>query len=157
MRFDERRKGIFLAYFARGCDLIAAAAATGVCERTVYNHLRVDQVFKAAFQAALEEGYVWLEAEAARQRLEAQQRLRHAMDEAEARGDPLPTKQAGLEFDRTMKLLARWDRRHGRLGPRGVRRVHQQRMSFDDAMALLARRLRNLGIRIEMPPPEGRG
>ena len=155
VRFDERRKGIFLACFARSCDFLAAAAAAGVCERTVYNHLKVDPDFAAEFQAALEEGYAWLEAEAARQRLEAQRRLRDAMDEAEAGGKPLPLEEQGVEFDRTMKLLARWDRRHGRLGPRGVRHGRQRGMSFDDAMGLLARRLRNLGLHRSVPPPEG--
>jgi hypothetical protein len=157
VRFDERRKGVFLVHFAWSCDLLAAAAAAGVCERTVYNHLRLDPVFAAAFQAALEQGYVWLEAEALRRRLEAQQRLRAAIDEAEARGDPLPLREEGIEFDRAMKLLARWDRKHGPPGPRQVRHGHQRRMSFDEAIVLLDRRLRNLGLRTGVPPPEGEG
>ena len=155
VRFDERRKGIFLAHFARSCDLLAAAAAAGVCERTVYNH-RVDPAFAEAFQAALEEGYGWLESEAARQRLEAQQRLRAAMDEAEAAGNPLPLEEQGVEFDRTMKLLARWDRRHGRLGPREVRRGYPRSMSFEDAIILVDKALDNLGVR-RVPLPEGGG
>ena len=155
MRFDERRKGVFLAHFALSCDLLAAAAAAGVCERTVYKHRGVDPVFREAFQAALEEGYAWLGAEALRQRLEAQRRLRAAIEEAEAAGSPLPLREEGVEFGRAMKLLARWDRRHGLLGPREVRHRRRPRMSFDDAIALLDRKLRNLGHRV--PPAEEAG
>jgi len=152
VRFDERRKAILLVNFAYGCDLLAAAAAAGVCERTVFNHLHTDPVFREAFQAALEEGYAWLGAEALRQRLEAQKRLRAAMDEAEASCNPLPLREQGLEFDRTMKLLARWDRKQGGLGPRKVRVRHRQRMSFDDAIMLLGRKLHNLGLLPGAPP-----
>jgi len=157
LRFDERRKGVFLAHFARSCDLLAAAAAAGVCERTVYNHRRVDPVFAEVFQGALHEGYARLEAEAARQRLKAQARLRAAMDEAEAGGTPLPLEEEGAEFDRTMKLLARWDRRHGRLGPREVGAQYQPAISFEEAIAFVDRRLRSLGLRTKAPPPAGAG
>jgi hypothetical protein len=152
VRFDDRRKGIFLASFARNADAIAAAAAAGVCERTVYYHLRRDAEFAAAFQAALDEGYASLEAEAARERLEAQARLRAAQEQAEAGGDPLPPGAEGAEFDRTMKLLARWERRHGQLGLREVRPDRRRSMSFEAAILLLDKRLRNLGLRTDTPP-----
>ncbi len=116
VRFDERRKGVFLAAFASSCDLIAASAAAGVCERTVHNHRRADPAFAEAFQAALEEGYFRLEAEAVRRRLEAQERLRAAMEAAEEGGDSLPIAEEALEFDRAMRLLDRRERRGGRLG-----------------------------------------
>jgi hypothetical protein len=157
VRFDERRKGVFLAHFARSCDLLAAATAAGVCERTVYNHRHSDPAFAAAFQAALDRGYERLEAEAARRRIEAQKRLRAAMEEAEAAGEPLPLEEEGVEFDRTMKLLARWDRRHGGLGPREVRRGYQRSVSFEEAIALLDRKLTHFGLRRGVPPAEGPG
>ncbi len=111
VRFDTERKGILLAASAQSCDLIAAAAAAGICERTVRYHLRSDPAFAEAFQAALEEGYRRLEAESVRERIQAQQRIRAAMEAAEAAGEPLPVAAEGAEFDRTIKLLARWDRR----------------------------------------------
>lgn len=157
VRFDERRKGIFLAAFARSCDLLAAAAAAGICERTVYNHLRSDRAFAEAFQTALEEGYRWLEAEAVRQRLEAQKRLRAAIEEAEEAGEPLPIAEEGVEFDRSMKLLARWDRRDGRLGPRQVGHGRQRRWTFEESITLLDKKLRNLGLTGGDPPPERGG
>ncbi|HYI40345.1 MAG TPA: hypothetical protein VE053_08510 [Allosphingosinicella sp.] len=146
VRFDAGRKGIFLAAFARSCDLLAAAAAAGVCERTVYNHLRSDPAFAEAFQAALEDGYRQLEAEAARQRLEAQGRIRAAIEAAEASGAPIPSAEAGVEFDRTMKLLARWSRRDGRLGRRQVSPGPLRAWTFDEAMAALEKRMRALGL-----------
>jgi hypothetical protein len=155
VRFDERRKGIFLVHFARSCDLLAAASAAGVCERTVFNHRQLDPAFAAAFQAALEAGHVRLEAEALRQRLEAQKRLRSAIEKAEADGDPLPLREQGIEFERAMKMLARWDRKHGSLGPREVRHGHQKVSLFEDAIILIDRKLRNLGLRTGVPPPEG--
>jgi hypothetical protein len=146
VRFDERRKGAFLAAFARSCDLLAASAAAGICERTVYNHLRFDPAFAEAFQAALEEGYRWLQAEAVRQQLEAQERLRSATEAAEEVGEPLPLAEAGVDFDRTMKLLARWDRGGGRLGPRQVGPFGQRVCTFEEAMVALDRRMRSLGL-----------
>ena len=157
VRFDEERKGIFLAAFAQSCDLRASAAAAGICERTVHYHLRRDPDFAEAFQAALEEGYRRLEAEAARQRLEAQSRLRAAMDSAESAGERLPAAEEGAEFDRTMRLLARWDRRDGRLGFREVSHGRRRVMTFEAAIALLDRKLDALGVRRAALPPQGDG
>jgi hypothetical protein len=155
VRFDEARKGVFLVHFAQCCDLIAAAAAAGVCERTVYNHLRGDRAFAEAFQAALEEGYGWLEAEAVRARLEAQKRLRAAIEAAEESGEPVPVAEEGLEFDRAMKLLARWDRGGGRLGRREVGPGSRRTATFEEAIAALDKRMRDLGLpKGVTPPPE---
>src|SRR3546814_11923540 len=66
--------------------------------------------------------------------------------------------ETAREFDRVMKLLARWDRRGGAIGQREVR--HLQRATFDDAMDALEKKPRNLAIPIPpLPPPpkpEGR-
>jgi hypothetical protein len=147
VRFDADRKGAFLAVFARSCDLGAAAAEGGVCERTVFNHIRSDPAFAAEFRRALKLGYLWLEAEAVRQRLEAQDRLRAAIEEAEEKGDPPPLAAAGVEFDRTMKLLARWRRPDGGLGPREASGSRERRMSFEEVIALIDQDLRALGLR----------
>lgn len=155
VRFDDRRKGLFLAHFAWSCDLAAAAAAAGVCERTILNHRQRDRAFAEAFQSALEEGVRRLEAEAVRQRLEAQERLRRAVEQAEAAGEPLPLRELGIEFDRTMRMLARWDRKHGGLGPREVRHGYQAAGSFEQAIVLVDRKLRALGLRTSPPPARG--
>lgn len=157
VRFDEGRKGVFLVHFAQSCDLLAAARAAGVCERTVYNHLQRDPAFAEAFLAALAEGYRRLEAEAVRRRLEAQERLRTAFEEAEANGTPLPVAEEGVEFDRAMKLLARWDRGDGRLGLREVGHGRRRRWTFEEAIAALDKRMRDLGLPRGVAPPQGAG
>ena len=48
------------------------------------------------------------------------------------------------DFDEIMKLLARYERPDGSIGPRFVRHGRQRRWSFDDAIALLDRKLGNL-------------
>ncbi len=157
VRFDAGRKGVFLDHFARSCDLLAAAAAAGVCERTVYNHLRSDAAFAEAFPAALGEGYRRLEAESVRRRLEAQRRLRAAIEAAEEKGEPIPAAEEGVEFDRAMKLLERWERRDGRLGRREVGRGHQRRLTFEEAIVALDRKMRALGLPRGVAPPAGAG
>lgn len=151
VRFDTDRKGVFLAAFAWSCDLGAAAGQAGVCERTVFNHLRRDAHFAAEFQRALEEGYGQLEAEALRQRLAEQARLRAAVEEAEAKGGPLPLAETAVEFERTMKMLARWRRRDGGLGSRPMR-PGARRMSFEEAIVILDKKLRALGLRGDRTP-----
>lgn len=160
VRFDAERKGAFLAAFAWSCDLGAAAAEAGVCERTVFNHIRSDPAFAAEFRGALKQGYRWLEAEAVRQRIEAQARLRAAIEEAEEKGHKRPLAEEHAEFDRTMKLLARWRRPDGSLGARQSRATRERRMSFEEAVGLIDRDLRALGLRRNSPPegpPDGVG
>src|SRR5438132_1309785 len=135
---DDRAKGAFLAAIKGGALLRDAAAA--------------------AHQAALEHSYVRLEAEALRQRLEAQRRLADVLDQGLDPGGALAE-----EFDRVMKLLARWDRGNGKVGPRTVSAARSDSMSFDEAIALLAHRLTGLGHRIpgypalEAPPADEGG
>jgi hypothetical protein len=146
VRFDRARQGAFLAHFALSGDTIAAAAAAGVCERTTYVHRRRDPVFAAEFQDALEQSRAVLEAEAMRARLAAQRKLRAAIEAAEPKAGAELGDAVEADFDRTMKLLARWDRRGGGTGPREVRHGRRQRMSFDEAIVILDKKLRNLGL-----------
>lgn len=145
LRFDERRQGVFLAYFAGTCDATAAAEAAGICVSTVYRHRAVDADFAAAFDAALEQGYVALEAEAVRQRLEAQRRLREGV---------APAGEMAVEFERVLALLTRWERRNGRLGARAVGHGHQRRWTFDEAIELLEKKLKALNVPIRPVPPD---
>jgi hypothetical protein len=50
-----------------------------------------------------------------------------------------------------MQLLARMDRRDGRIGTRSVRHGRQKRWTFEEAMAALDKRLRSLGLRHGIP------
>jgi hypothetical protein len=143
MRFTEERQDIFLSHFAGTCNLTEAAAKAGVSESTVDSHRRKDPRFARRFQEALDQSYGRLEADLIARRLEAQRRLR----EIEPSGEP------EAEFERALKLLQRWDRRGGRLDLRRVGRGRERRWNFEEAVALLERKLRNMGIPIEPLPP----
>jgi hypothetical protein len=133
---------VFLAHFAGTCDLRTAAEAAGVHEVTVNRHRAKNAEFDSACERALQIGYARLEAEALRQRLAEQQRLR---------GEIVPVGETAQEFERVMKLLERWDRRRARAARNG--RVKE--WSFEDALTEIDQSLRALGLRrgIE-PPPE---
>jgi hypothetical protein len=146
VRFTEARQQIFLDHFAGTADAGAAADAAGVSYHTVRAHYRRNPEFAAAWHEALRLAYATLEAEAVRQRLEIQQRLQ---------GSLAPTGEAALEFERVMKLLARWDRREGRIGPRERQPGGERRWTFDEAIATLDKRLRDLGVRRRLLPPDG--
>jgi hypothetical protein len=154
-RFDDRRKRLFLDHFAGTADVRAAAAAAGVAVSTVTQHRRKDAEFAAAWDEALGVAYADLEAEAVRQRLEAQRDLREGLS---------PKGEMPREFDRVMRLLARYDRKDGSIGLRRVSRGRERRWTFDEAIALLDKKLRALGARHgvapqeeppRLPPPEG--
>ena len=136
--FDEDRQQLFLDHLRGTCDTQAAAGAAGVDKSTVYKRRGIDPVFAEEFQAALETGYVELEAESLRQRLAVQQRLR---DGAAVAGE------IGEEFERVMKLLHQFDRRKGAVGLRQVSHGKLKRWSFEEAIEALDRKLRALGLR----------
>lgn len=143
--FNHRRKRIFLDHFAGTADAHQAAAAAGVAPSTVTQHRRNDAEFAAGWDEALIVAYASLEAEAVRQRLEAQRDLRDGL---------CPEGEIPKEFDRVLRLLARYERKSGRIGLREVGPGRERRWSFDEAIALLDRKLRALGARHGVAPPE---
>lgn len=130
------RRDAFLAALADTCHAADAAAAAGIDKATVHRLIRRDPGFARDCAAAVARGTAHLFRE----------------DEAEraaARAWRLPIAPTGRptqDFDEAIRLLARWERRDGSLGRRFVRHGRMTRWSFDDAMALLARRLRGLGF-----------
>jgi hypothetical protein len=167
VRFDAAAQAIYLAHFAANCDSRAAAEAAGVHESTVRLHRRMNPAFAAAEAEALAEGYVWLEAEALRLGLETQKRLRAAAEAPAVQGarhvpgtsatGPAACPECNrrtetdAEFDRIMKLLARLDRKPRR-AERGFKEGgRRQKWTFEDAMVLLRRRLKALGLLTPRP------
>jgi hypothetical protein len=142
-KFDERRQQIFLDHFAGTADEHAAAEAAGVAYATVRAKIRSDPGFAALRDEALRTAYAVLEAEALRQRLEAQQRLR---------GNLEPTGEMAEEFERVMKLLARYDRRDGRVASREHSASASSAWSFEDSIRDLDRALDAFGRRLPFPP-----
>jgi hypothetical protein len=161
VRFTAERREVFLTHFAANCDTAAAAAQAGVDESTVSYHVRFDPAFAEAYRAALAEGYVQLEAEVLRLRLAAQKRLRAAIEAADGiappRQTPCPTcghsVDEDAEFDRVMRLLARWDRKPRRAERNFKPGGQRQAWTFERAMQLLIRRLRALGHDLPKPGP----
>jgi hypothetical protein len=144
VRFTDKRQQIYLDHFAGTADAEAAAAAAGVSTHAVYAHARKHPEFAAVEKEALHMAYARLEAESVRQRLEAQRRLSENLE---------PTGEMAQEFERVMKLLARYDRRDGRIAAREVGPGHEQICSFDEAIEALDRKLRALGVRRGIIPP----
>ena len=163
VRFDAQAQAAFLTSFAATCDTTASAEAAGVSESTVTLHCRNDPAFAAAYAQALAEGYAHLEVEAVRLQLAAQKRLRAAVD-AGAAARPERSRGAcpacgraadeDAEFDRIMKLLARHDRKPRR-AERGFKPGgRRQRWTFEEAIMLLDKKLRAMGVRRTGPPAE---
>ena len=144
--FDERRQQIFLDHFAGTADEHAAADAAGVSYKTVWAHARRDPGFAALREEALRLSVAVLEAEAVRQRLAAQQRLRDNLE---------PTGEMAQEFERVMKLLARFDRRDGRIASREHAPSASRAWSFEDGIKALDKALDSLGVRRGVLPPPG--
>jgi hypothetical protein len=150
MKFTTARQETFLARFAASADERAAARAAGVSTDTVKRLRQRDPVFAGAHQAALEAAVAALSAELVRQRIEIQERLRAAV----AAGAELGPEEAA-EFERSLKLLERFDRRSGRAGPRTVARERLRRWSFGEAIGRLETKLRSMGAAIDeaaLPP-----
>lgn len=167
VRFDAAAREAFLTHFNATCDTKAAAEAAGVHESTVRLHARTDREFAAAYRDALAEGYVRLEAEAVRQRVAAQARLRAAIEAADdwpgtGEGAAMPAAcpecgridDPGAEFDHVMKLFARWGRQPRRPDRHFRPDGRRQRWTFDQAITLLDKKLRAMGARTDAPPPD---
>lgn len=142
IRFTPDRQEIFLSWFAATGNLHESAEKAGVCVRTVGNHRNRNPEFERRLQEALGHAYLKLDSELLAGRLAAQRRL------LEIR----PADEPGPEFDRALKLLQRWDRNKG-----GDRRTAgpalERRWNFDEAITLLEKKLRNMGIPILPLPP----
>jgi len=110
---------------------------------------RTDPEFALAWSEALDQDFARLEAELARQRLEALKRFASAIDKAET--DP----ERAVEFERALKLLNCYETRRGRPEPIVRPRGDAQRPSFAEGIARLEQRLKAPGYEIdeESVPP----
>ena len=107
-RFAGWRREAFLDQLERTCDTKNSAAAAGVHKATVHRHIARDPGFARANAATLERGYRRLESEAEQEREAARLDYR----ELEPAG-PVPG-----DFDTQFRLLERWGRPDGSVGPR---------------------------------------
>jgi hypothetical protein len=160
VRFDAERQAVYLAHFAATADMKAAAAEAGISVSTVKLHRRHDPAFAEAHEDALEQAYLFLQAEAVRLRLEAAERLRAVEGAVPGRGPAVcphcgRSDDPGAEFDRTLRLLKQHNRSERRPEGRFKLGGRRQRWTFLEAMALLEKRMRGMGVKIEPEPVKG--
>lgn len=163
VRFTLERQEAFLEHFAASGDTKASAAAAGVSESTVHLHRRLNPEFHECYRDALAHAYPRLEDEAVRLRLAAQARLRAAVERGARAGPGEPPRACphcghcpdeDAEFDRTMQLLARWDRKPRRPDSQFAPGGQRQRWTFDETITELDRIMRSMGLRSR---PKGDG
>ena len=154
VRFTAERRALCLVHLRATADKKAAAAAAGVCESTVSRHCRINPAFALLYRETLATAYARLEAEALHLGLMAQARLRHALDNAAPGQRPACCPTCGHRpdeaetFDRTMRLLARHDRKQRR-AERGFRPGgRRQEWTFERSIEALDKALRGLGVPI---------
>ena len=136
LRFAGRRRELFLAAFEASCNTSMSSRATGVAACTVYRHIGRDADFRGDCRTAYRRGTTGLERRAAAERAAARERW--------ASYEIVPVGRPSGDFESIMKRLARWERPDGTIGPRQVRHGRMRRMSFEEAIVLLAKRLRSL-------------
>lgn len=150
LRFSERRRTAYLELLAQGCNAGRAARETGVDLRSVYRRLRSDPGFDRDSREALQRGFAGLynALEAKRAAKAARIRSGELVWKIEPKGEMT------RDFDRQMLLLKRYERPDGTLGSRQVRRGFQRSMRFEDAILLLDRKMRGLGLVPDKPLAE---
>ncbi|MFL6846453.1 MAG: hypothetical protein ACJ8ER_16420 [Allosphingosinicella sp.] len=143
VRFAGAARQWYLAVLALTCNSDEAARQAGFHPSTVRRNARRDPAFAAERQAALEQGYARLERLLAAQRATAAARMEEVLDSASDAETP-PADDETLE-----RILSRYTRPDGRIAPGCVSpEKRRRRWSFDEAIALLERRLRWMGVEI---------
>ncbi|HTU12314.1 MAG TPA: hypothetical protein VMG08_15590 [Allosphingosinicella sp.] len=158
VRFTQARQELYLEHLAASGDSKAAATVAGVAISTVTLHRRMNPDFAALHTEAVAIAVPKLEDEALRLRHAAQERLRAAME----RGAVTSPRSFGTEcrcpncghepdddaqFDRTMQLLARWERKARRVDSRFRPDGRRQRWSFEETILEIDSIMRGYGLR----------
>jgi hypothetical protein len=144
LRLSGRRRRVYLETLELDCHGEQSARAAGVDRGTPGRLARRDPGFAEQCSEALERGYQRLGEELAAERAVAvRPRAWRELD--------IPPDRPERDFDTQIRLLVRWGRPDGSVGPRQYRRPRGRKWTFDEAIAQLARRLRALGIRVKGP------
>jgi hypothetical protein len=153
--FDEKRKAVFLEWFAATCNVYFSAEKAGIAYQTVYKHRRKDAAFAEAWDEALAQGYAALEAGLLADAIAAE--IGKAEDEDEV--DELPLHASPLSFEQRMALFKEYRRPEGGRGPRAVGKhppVPPHIASPAEAEAALIKRLKHFALRVAEADAEGR-
>lgn len=157
--FGATARAEFLEWFAATCNISLSARKTGFHYRTVLRHWREDEAFGEHCEAALRMGYPRVEELALRA---AEVALKRAAA-ASTKGDRTPPPEHFRMDPMTAVQLLREHKRHlaGLAGGSGAWAKPgrpPKRMSFEEAMGLLDKKLRSFGLRHGIPadwdPPE---
>jgi hypothetical protein len=149
-RFGARRREAFLRVLERDCNTDRAARETGVNRSTVRRHLAGDPGFARSAGEALGRGVAAL----ARSEDEARAAMKARLGRGELGREIEPKGEMTRDFDQQMRLLRRFERPDGTIGSRRVRHGRMRPMRFEDAIALLDRRLRSAGLVRDVPVEE---
>lgn len=163
--FDDEAKDNFLEWFAATCNCALSARKAGFHYRTVIHHWREDPAFGERCEGALRMGYVRLEELA----LRAAEDALSPKKRRPPKGDRTPpAEHFRMDPSVALQLL----REHGRAlaglpggsGRNAKRGAPLKRMSFDEAIISLDKKLKAFGMRrgitaeaIEPPTPGGGG
>lgn len=150
LRFGGRRRAAFLRVLERNCCTDGSARETGVHRSTVHRHLRRDPGFAREAGESLGRGF----AELARLDEEARAALEARLSRGELGLEIHPKGEMTRDFDRQMLLLRRYERPDGTIGSRRVSFGRMRSMRFEDAIALLDRKMRGLGLVRDVPVAE---
>ena len=138
VKFDKRRRLVFLEHLAATCNVTASAEAAGVSWSAVYRCRMREPDFREDWREALEQGYALLEAALLEQALGGGRRIA-----AELEGPEAPPE---IDWNKAMELL----RNHGRhMGGRAEAPRTPARVPIEEVAKKLIARMKALGVRVE--------
>lgn len=130
--FSDRQKRVFLEELAATCNVTHSAKVAGVVVGTPYNHRMRDPAFRAAWEAALEQGYAKLEAEM----------LARATRTIAFDGDR--PREGEIDWDKGMDLLRMHRAQAKRIGEGAPPKFEP--IPVEEARAMLIKKLRAIGV-----------
>jgi hypothetical protein len=147
-RFGKARKETFLEWFAATCNERLSAAKADINVKTVWRHRMKDAAFADAFDRALAQGYVRLEART----------LAHFQEKLEVRGD-LTGPEVDAAFDPQLALqLLRDHARRMASAPHKTTGGPVPRVASNKEIAeALAKRLKGFALRVAREKGESGG
>lgn len=140
VKFGKARRETFLEHLAATCNVTASAAVAEVSFSAVYRCRMRDAEFRAAWQAAIEQGYARLEAALIA-------RATRGDGRPEVRGDKIvegPDAPETIDWDKAMELLKHHQR--GLAGRTADNRPQAQRVPIEVVAAKLVKRIKALGV-----------
>lgn len=142
-RWTEEAEAVFLDHLAASCNVLASCEAAGFGNYSVYKRRREDAAFAQRWQAALEQGYVRIEAALVRRAADALEGFAPDPD------TPIPT----MTVEQAIKVLDRHRARVERISRSG--RHWTRPRSLDEVSDSIMRKLQAVAAaRAALPPSQ---